>query len=155
MAAPAREIASVLVGDPVLWVISDPQSGALIELGARRPLERPIPNSSLTHDQRGFEGEHSLFVQCAWDLALPEASSAPASRASESLELLDRLEGRSVAAVEIDEHSLELLMTFDNEAVLRLSPTARPAQLIGGYTIRIDRRYWSVSEHGAVEEELS
>jgi hypothetical protein len=158
MTTPASEIAPVLVGDPVLWVISDPQSGAMIELGARRRLARPIPNPSLTHDERTFEGEHSLFVQCGWVLTPSRASPVPegyASRALESLELLDRLQGRAITAAAIDELTLELRLTFDNGAQLRVDPTARPARLIGGYTIRIDRLFWSVSEQGEVKEEQS
>jgi hypothetical protein len=158
MTTPASEIAPALVGDPVLWVISDPQSGAMIELGTRRPLEPPILNPSLTHEQRMFEGEHSLFVQCCWVLTPSSGPSLPpgsASRASESLELLDRLQGRAITAAAIDELTLELLLTFDNGAQLRVDPRARPARLIGGYTIRIDRLFWSVSEQGEVKEEQS
>lgn len=151
---PSSEVSAALVGDPVLWVISDTQSGALLDLGAQRPLARRIPNSALTHEQREFEGEHSLLIRCHWELRFPTGLQdfASASEATRSLELLDRLAGLSIEAATIDESKLDLALTFDNGVLLRVDPTARPSRLVGGYTIRIDRFFWSVSDKGQVAE---
>jgi hypothetical protein len=152
---PVSEVSAALVGDPVLWVISDPKSGALIDLGERRPHTRRIANSSLTHEQREFRGEHDVFIQCHWNLRFPNASpdSASASEGSRSLELLDRLAGLSIVAATIDASSLTLSLTFDNDLVLDVDPTARPSRLEGGYSVRLDSFFWSVSDDGRIDEQ--
>jgi hypothetical protein len=152
---PASEVAAALVGDPVLWVISDPTSGALLELGKRRLHPRRIPNSALTHEQREYEGEHSLFVQCHWEMRFPNGAPGAHRRSegSRSLELLDRVEGLVIAAATVDERKLDLTVTFDNGVLLRVDPTVRPSRLGGGYSVRIDRVYWSVGDDGRVTEE--
>lgn len=150
-------VASALVGHPMLWSISDPKSGALLELGPRTPLARRIPNRHLTDEQQTFEGEQSLFIQCAWELKFPDDSPSPDSALAgpQTLELLDVLKGHSVTAATIDESSLELLLTFDNDVMLRVNPTAGPSRLVGGYTIRLHEFYWSVSDDGEIREEGS
>jgi hypothetical protein len=148
------DVASALIGDPVLWNIGDPGSGALLELGARHALERSIANPTLPDEQQNFEGEHSLFIKCGWELAMPEVQPCagrvvPLSR---SVKELDRLAGLTITTAAIDESNLKLELTFDDDSVFRVDPTVRPSRLVGGYTIRIERFYWSVSDHGEVEE---
>jgi hypothetical protein len=149
------DVTSALIGDPVLWNIRDRRSGALLELGARRACRRRIPNDTLPEEQQDLEGEHSLLIQCAWELALPKMPPSaglvvPLSRAVEEL---DRLIGLTITAAVIDESSLRLELTFDDNSVLRVDPTARPSRLVGGYTVRIDRSYWHVSDSGEVTEQ--
>jgi len=143
------------VGDPVLWVVSDPQSGALIELGTKRALPRPIANPHLTEEQRGFEGEHSLFIRCAWALLAPNAEHdwSQTPKASESLELLEHLEGLSITDAGLDQSDWKLTLTFETRLRLVVDPMRRPWRLEGGYTVRADRSYWSVSKYGEVSEE--
>lgn len=148
-------MAASLVGEPVLWVVSDPVSGAMIEFGARQRLARPIPNPALPTEQREFEGEKSLFIRCSWELILQNASPdvAGSGKGAESLELLDRLAGMTVTRAEIDEISCNLTLEFDHVVHLRVNPTKAPSRLEGGYTVRIERSYWSVSNRGEVSEE--
>jgi hypothetical protein len=152
------EAVSALTGDPVLWVISDPQSGAELELGAKTPRQRRIANPHLTDEQQAFEGQHSLFIECAWRVSLPTASFEtvrPVSKGAESLELLDHLVGLTIVAADIDDPGRVLSLMFSNRVVLRVDPTARPSRLIGGYTIRLEHVYWSVTEHGEIEQEYA
>jgi len=149
------EVASALVGNAVLWVLADPRSGALLELGRRRPLVRPIPNPTIAAEQREFEGENSLFIQCSWELVLPKTSLAARDQSQDpdSLDLLDRVKGMSIARAALDESTWNLVLTFNGNTDLRLYPTRLTSRLVGGYTIRIDRFYWSVSERGEITEE--
>lgn len=65
-ARPASEVATALDGDPVLWLIGDSDSGALLELGKRRLHPRANPEPGYDPEQREYEGERSLFIQCHW-----------------------------------------------------------------------------------------
>lgn len=149
------DVAAALVGDPVLWNIRDRQSGALLELGAKRALPRRIPNGNLPEEQQDFQGEHSLFIKCGWELQLPEASPDEGSvvALSRAVEELDRFAGMTITAAVIDESDMQLELTFDDNSKLRVGPTIRPARLVGGYTIRLDRLYWHVSDSGEASTE--
>lgn len=67
-----------LVGNPVLWHVSDPQSGVLLDLGDRVEKERPTKNPRLTAEQRRYQGESSVFITCTWFLNVPSDQTQPA-----------------------------------------------------------------------------
>jgi len=146
-----EEIASTLTGLPVLSVISNLQSGSLIELGTRRPISRPVDNSQLTDDQRLFEGSHSIYITCVWELVCPSEwrEKEPLSNA-ELLPVLDLLVGSAVEAADIRSPLLDLFLHFANAMELTVMPSQNSQ--LPGYTMRIDRSYWVVYAGGRTRQ---
>jgi hypothetical protein len=137
----------------VLWHTSDPKSGAMIELGRRRPLARPIGNSTLTEEQRCFEGENNVFIQCQWTLIAPAGRlprRVPANNFEKWNQEMDLIVGARIRAAVFSASTLELRIDFHNGISLRIRPQGRPATY-SAYSICLDSDYWSVFSDGRVE----
>lgn len=63
-----RKSLNSLIGQPCWSVIAGRGTGSVISLhfGNKLPLQQPIKNSYLSEEQRKYEGELILFIQCVW-----------------------------------------------------------------------------------------
>jgi hypothetical protein len=119
------------------------------------PLTRPATNPHLTDEQRRFEGEKSVFIQCTWNVIAPSAmlSAPPADDRHEKWNReLALIVGATATAASVDEATLTLQIEFDNKVALRADPRDSPPER-EAYTIRVEQRYWAVFADGRVEEE--
>jgi hypothetical protein len=144
---------SALVNEPVLWHISDPISGAMIEFGERVPLKKPVNNSTLSEDQRRYEGQKSLFIQCGWVIGGPGdllPVGSPATVEEKWNQEMDLFVGATVVRARFSRATLKLLLDFSNEMALEISSSAGDTT---AYTVRLDHVYISVTGDGEYDVE--
>jgi hypothetical protein len=145
-----QDVADAICGLPVISHISDRRSGAALELGMRRLRSRPVDNSSLSEDQRLYEGTHSLFITCAWGWTPAVSAVAPIDRNSQ-WRLLDAVVASTLVSVQFTEPSLDLRLRFSNDMSMWVNPTTENPKY-RAYSIRLDSMYWSVYGDSHTEE---
>jgi hypothetical protein len=141
-----------LVGRQVLWVISDPESGSLIDFDPPRRHLRPINNLNLTHEQQNFKGDAAVLVRCAWELrdlgGVVIGQYGLGSPAGE-LSPLDDLAGRRVTASELGD-SMCLALSMEDGATLQVDPRTKSREF-AAYIVYRQQETWSVFSDGRVE----
>lgn len=141
-----------LVGKPLLFHISDPISGVMLELGERVLLARPIDNPRLSAEQREFEGDSSVFITCTWWLDAPDGVILSRGELDDRAwwdTQLDILVGHTVVQVATTADRLQLQIQFDNNVWI-VADLVR-SQEHQDYAIRRGREYWTVSADGRLE----
>jgi hypothetical protein len=115
-----------LVGSRCAGVTAGAGTGSalLLDFGARRRRDIEVPNDRLTYEQRVFEYEMSLRINCAWRLdaidrvlcGWPDfdltSGAAPAC--------LDLLTGAKVNGAKLLDAALDLNLTFESDVSLRV-----------------------------------
>jgi len=109
----------------VCWsVIGGAGVGTAISLafGEKIPRASPLGNTRLTEEERIFEGEFSLFVECTWRLQTPDevlctSLSSNLEGQSRHQELM-QLVGKHVVDVEIRLPAGDLEITFEDKRIL-------------------------------------
>ena len=148
----AKDFARVLrglVGKPLLFHISTPISGVMLELGERVRLARPVDNPRLSAEQREFEGDSNVFITCTWWLDAPDGV-IPSRGELDDLAWwevqLAILVGHTVEQVTSTADRRQLQIQFDNNVWI-VADLAR-SQEHQEYSIRRGREYWTVSADG-------
>jgi len=148
---------AALVGKPVLWHVSDPQSGVLLDLGERVEKERPTENPKLTAEQRRYRGESSVFITCTWFLNVPSDQTQPARQGLDERswwhKQLSLVVGATVTETTTTADLRQLQIRFDNR--VRLVADLEDSSEYQDYTVRVGREYWSVSADGQLTHQDS
>lgn len=146
---------AALIGKPVLWHVSDPQSGALLDLGERVEKERPTKNPKLTAEQRRYQGESSVFITCTWSLNVPSDRTQPARQEMDERSWWDKqlslVVGTTVTETTTTPDRRQLQIRFDNG--VQLVADLEDSSEYQHYTVRVGREYWSVSADGQLTHE--
>jgi hypothetical protein len=120
-----HDVAGQLVGQPVLWHISDDRYGAAIDLGDRQKRARPTPNPTLSEDQQNYRGTQSIFISCRCDLDVPDDfPDRPPS--TNDYGFLDLVVGRRPLSVEIDPSTLKMRVGFEDGLTLTVEARRDP-----------------------------
>jgi hypothetical protein len=99
-------------------------SGSVIDLhfGAKLPRRQPLQNVNLSDTERNYDGEFSLYVECAWRLDSIDQVIAGWTQWSDSIdnmfEGLRLVKGRRVEQVDIKRPAWDLTLRFDNNLAL-------------------------------------
>lgn len=107
-------------------VISGVGSGSLITLcfGGRIARKKPLKNRWLTEEERHYEGEYELYVECAWRLENKDAvlcSSTSSNHRGSIRELsLRKLIGCRVRDVEVSSPAADLEIDFGGDLKFRV-----------------------------------
>jgi hypothetical protein len=151
----ARALA-VLVGKPVLWHISDPQSGVLLDLGDRVERPREIRNPSLTTEQRRYTGDSTVFITCPWWINAPDRLVPAPGELDKSAwwDLqLGAVVGQTIVRATTTANHSQLQLNFDNGAWL-VADVAEASEY-QHYTVSIGGEFWTVSADGQPSYKLS
>lgn len=145
---PAAELqagAGRLVGQSPWSVVAGPGTGSVfkLSLGGRVPLPVPVRNPTLTEEERTYQGEYRLFVECAWRIETDDGVlctwTDENTVGGRMLEGLRALVGQPVTRVEVAGPFLDLLVEFGGRFRLRMFCDREPCYHIvtpaGGYGI--------------------
>jgi hypothetical protein len=106
-----------------------------LDFGGRIPRQHPLTNQNLTEEQRLYEAERSLFVECPWSLTRAgemlcswEDDYAPVDAA------FAKLIGLPVRNAAVDEDTGRLIITFANAEELSIV-NDQVEKGLDGYTI--------------------
>ena len=104
-----------------------PSTGSHVDFDFGKKVPRAVPllgNPTLTHNQRFYEGEMSLFVQCAWRLDSVDAVICGSTDSNEKggamLAGLQSVIGKTVEDVVIAEPSFDLTLRFRGDLSLKI-----------------------------------
>jgi hypothetical protein len=115
-----------LVGERCWSVINGEGSGSLVSTAFGKKLLRKLPlrNASLSDEQRNFEGEFELYVECAWRLESKEEVLCTSTSSNHRGGLRDKslrnLIGRTVTDAVCTYPGGDLAITFDDSLALRI-----------------------------------
>ncbi len=104
-----------------------PSTGSHVDFDFGKKLPRVVPllgNPNLTEDQKFYEGEVSLFIQCAWRLDSHDEVVCGSTDSSEKegpmLVGLESIIGRMVEDVEIVGPAFDLTVTLRDDLSLKV-----------------------------------
>jgi hypothetical protein len=91
-----------------------------LSFGNRILRGSPLKNPTATNEFRAFEGEFSLYVWCSWRLETADQAVASSDQDNELSTIeLEKLAGLTVTALDIDQRTTDLVLTF-GDLVLRV-----------------------------------
>lgn len=140
--------------------VAGPGTGSVVALdfGQKIQRSRPLRNPSLTHEQRHFEGEISIIVECAWRIDSPirvlGGSADDNRQGGPMLNALDKLIGSRVEGVRALAPGYDLLVVFEED--LRLGVFAVETNLdenIDNYSIFTGESVLTVGAGSRLREE--
>ena len=105
-------------------VIAGNGSGSVIclDFGRKLPRIKPLKNPTLTEEQRNYEGEYSLYIECAWRLQTKKqvlcSSTSSNMTGQDMLNGLSQLIGGQVVKVAVRALGGDLTIHFDNGLIL-------------------------------------
>lgn len=107
-----------LVGTPCWSIITGLGTWPTLSMqfGNKVPLERPLTNDHLTEEERLFEGEYALFIECSWriDSNSEAVTSSQDSLENNALEKLSLLRDMKVVDIFLAKPSYDLTVFFSN-----------------------------------------
>ena len=121
-----KERVVLLRGKRCWSVVAGYSNGSQIKLefGERVPRRMPVRNPFLAQDQRDYEGEFDLFVECAWRLEQNQTvvcgSTDNGRRDGPIVTGLSRLTDKTVLDVALAEPVPDLTIRLTDDFVLRL-----------------------------------
>lgn len=131
---------SFLVGRTVLSVISDPASGSLFEIGEWIRMRRPIENPNIPSQSQNYKGSESVLILRAWQFEVPSEMKhldSGDSGVQAQMDLFQIVVGSKITRAVVQESTLNLVIVFDNGAVLNVIGRAEGVDDLS-YTVRID-----------------
>lgn len=149
-----------LAGRPCWGFIAGAGTGSSLSLslGGRVPRKAPARNPHLTEEQRMFDGELGLFVECVWRLDSPSGVVCGAwddnSAGGPMLAGLRRLVGRSVTSVSAEGPAFDLRVDFGDDLTLRVFCDAvNRAEARDNYSLLTADAVYTVGTRGALRRE--
>jgi len=129
-----------------------------LNLGGRVPRKVPARNPHLTEEQRMFDGELGLFVECVWRLDSASEVVCGAwddnSAGGPMLEGLRLLVGQVVASVETEGPAFDLRVGFGNSLTLRVfSDAVNRAEARDNYSLVVPGATYTVGTRGSLRRE--
>src|SRR5215470_3432642 len=115
-----------LVGKPCWAIYAGKTTGSHVDIhfGQKIPRTIPLLGDHLTQDQRFHEAEIALYITCAWRLdGESEVICGAAEAISEDGQTsagLDVLVGKRVESVQLYEPALDLTISFEGSALLKI-----------------------------------
>ena len=145
----------------VCWgFVAGAGTGSLLSLslGGRVPRKAPARNPHLTDEQRMFDGELGLFVECVWrlDSASEVVCGAWDDNSADGPMLvgLRRLVGRAVTAVRTEGPAFDLRVDFGDSLTLRVfSDAVNRAEARDNYSLLVPGAVYTVGTRGALRKE--
>jgi hypothetical protein len=141
-------------------VVAGRGSGSQVKLdfGQRLPRRIPVRNPVLREDQRIYEGEFDLFVQCAWRLEHNRnvlcTSTSDDRTDGPMIAGLYQLTNQVVIGVGISEPVPDLVIQFSDEFVFRLFCDQTGLEDGGdNYSFRFGEAILAVDSHGTISYE--
>lgn len=101
-------------------VIAGEGSGSLITLafGLKQHRIKSLKNQHLTNEQRNFEGEFELYVECAWRLETTTSvictSTSSNRRGDAMMNGIEKIVGKTVAEVRLTYPAADIKIDFDS-----------------------------------------
>jgi hypothetical protein len=149
-----------LVGKECWGVIAGPGTGSTVHLsfGDRIPRIRPVRNEMLREDERRYEGELDLFIECAWrlerDAGVLCGSGDDGSNDGPMVQGLSHVITRVVTGTEVGEPVPDLIIQFDQGLCLRVfCDQAGATGRDDDYSLRVGDTIYGMSARGVVEVE--
>jgi len=95
-----------------------------VDFGKKINRKRPLSNIHLSEEQRNFQGEYDLFVECSWRIDSQESVVCGSKDANESygtmVSGLNRIVGQRIVAVNANLPAYDLELRFDNDLILKI-----------------------------------
>jgi hypothetical protein len=128
-----------------------------LEFGERIPRRIPVRNPVLTAEERKFEGEYSLFIECAWRVEIGDsvfASSAgfEALEARALMTTLTCLIGSVVTGTLISAPVPDAVLVFSESITLRIF-CDQIEEGSDNYSLRVGDTIVIVGSHGKLSTE--
>ncbi len=108
-----------LIGRRIWAASGGPSTGSVIaiEIGDRRERQLPLSNPRISEELRRYEGEFGLFITCAWRLEVAQTVVCGSESRNESdgeiAGGIDRLVGRTITQIDVDERALDFALILD------------------------------------------
>jgi len=114
-----------LVGKPCWSVVAGASTGSTvaIDIGDRVPRDAPLTNAHLSEDQKRYEAECIVFVECAWRLDRDGLIACGWQDFAENGDMPPRLRdliGQEVETVEANRSGWDLILKLSGGLTLRL-----------------------------------
>ena len=130
-------------------------SQAMLHFGSKVPRARPLSNQRLSRDERSYEGEFDLFIECAWRLEQAGAVVCGSTDSNRNngpmVEGLRLLPNRSIMAVSVADSVPDLVLRVDGGVVLHVfcdqTNTETPYD---NYSLRVGDTIFVVGPRGEV-----
>ena len=152
-----KRAVSLLTGKSCWSAIGSGAAGSnvLLEFGRRIPLKRPAANRQLSPLQRSYEGELSLFIECAWRLEGHDqilTSSGDDDRPNGPIAMALRdITGQSVISAVVAAAIPDLYISLTGDFVIRLfCDQGNLDQAWNNYSLRIGDTFVVVGPRGRV-----
>jgi hypothetical protein len=133
-----------LCGLPLWSVIGGNGSRLALDFGRKVPRDQPLTNSKLSEEQRLYEAECSLFVECPWSLLRAGAVAADWEDDYDTVDsAFSSLRGATVRQAELSPATGQLTVTFSTGERLRLI-NDQVEDGLDGYSLFTTEGIWSV-----------
>lgn len=149
---------SSMVGLTCWSVIAGPGSGSLVTLsfGKKMPRTTPLRNSKLSAEQRQFEGEYELYIECAWRLESKDevicTSTSSNEHGSIREQRLLRLPGQVVSTASISSPGFDLRLCFDySTSLIVFADQANETDCYVNYTFLTPRSLITIGPRSSLE----
>lgn len=120
------DITNLLIGKACWGITGGEGTGSVIgiDIGEKIVRKKPLKNEYLSKDQKAYQGEYDLFVECSWRIDSTEEVICGSKDAIDNLDAmvkgLNRLVGQKIVSVEASIPAYDLEICFDNDLKLKI-----------------------------------
>lgn len=151
-----------LVGQVCWGFAAGEGTGSVINfyIGGKVPRESPLSNLHLAAEQREYEAEINLFVECAWRIESKTEVICGAwddnTEGGDMIAGLRRLVDQSVSSVKVSQPALDLTLDFSNGLTLRVfCDQTNQAEGEDNYTLFLNGAIYVVGSRSQLRRETA
>lgn len=148
-----------IVGLECWGIIAGSGTGSNINMqfGRKIPRAKPLKNPSLTNEQREFDSEFSVFVECVWrlDSETEIVCGAWDNNRENGLMIigLHQLVGSVVSSVQILKPAFDLIVSFSNGLALKVfCDNVSPIDANDNYSLFTPDLYYTVGTRSVLRK---
>jgi hypothetical protein len=149
-----------LVGQVCWGFVAGEGTGSVISLniGGKVLRKSPLKNPHLSAEQRKYDAEFDLFIQCAWRLESKTQVICGAwddnAKGGDMLEGLQRLTGQVISSIKVSKPALDLTVSFSSELMLRVfCDQTNQAEMQDNYSVFLPDAVYVVGTRSELKRE--
>ncbi len=150
-----------LIGKPCWAFYAGPSTASAVDLHFGKKIPRAIPllNPHLSEQERFYDGEISLFFECAWRLDSEGEVICGSTDSSENDGPMQRglglIVGRAVKSVKAELPACDLTVRFDGDIVLKVfCDQTNLEEGYDNYSLHVKDKIYIVGPRGRIRCEL-